>query len=315
MQRETLFDTALRKVKEQRRWKGMVALRAAVDPSDVDQLIAEGDERVINAILSMTGKGGTIRAVDTGAKKFIEKIIRAAVWDKRMYALFGPTGCGKTFCTLAAIEEFQGKAVRVRINEYNRSSRSALLDDIAKALKIQTSAGQWIYGSKIFGRLKEQFENNTTAIILDEAQKMRERTFEMIRDVYDETALSFVLLGSMSFRDQLAKKKIGDEVFGQFLRRIDDRYELPHTTWGDVKLFLGAYGISIDNSEAKQIAKKISKWGDIDTLAKAMRLIAGDVDEGELTWTKVGAGNISDAIDRIIMLMDINTDNNGSESK
>jgi hypothetical protein len=68
---------------------------------------------------------------------------------------------------------------------------------------------------------------------------------------------------------------------------------------GDVKLFLAAYGVEIETSEAKQIAKRIGSYGDIDTLARAMRVIAGNVEGGELTWRKVGAGQIISAIDRI----------------
>ncbi len=306
MKTETLFDSEIRKVRKLQGWRSMVALRAAVNPSELEKLIEARDERVMSAVLSMTGKGGAIRAVDISSKRFIEKILRAAAWDKRMYAVFGPTGCGKTFAIKSAIEQLADEVAYVRVNEYNRSNRGALMSDIAKALKIQITAASWIRGSKIYGRLKEQFETKSRVVILDETQKIKDHTFEMVRDLYDETQLSLVLVGSMSFQEQLKTKKIGDEIFGQFLRRIDDRYELPHASANDVKLFLIAYGIQIDNAEAKSIAKKISTWGDIDTLSKAMRFIAGDITEGELTWTKVGAGNIIDAVERVIMLMDIN---------
>ncbi|KAB2967542.1 ATP-binding protein [Zoogloea sp.] len=319
MVKENLFEQSLRKVRQQPKWKPIVALRAAVEPSEVEELISKGDERVVNAVLSMTGRGGSIRAVDISSKKFIEKILRAAAWDKRMYAVFGPTGVGKTFAINSVVPNIEGTKVSyVRVNEYNKGNKIALLQQIYRGFgfnSVESLKGfRSLHGNPYFHKLRERFETENAVIIIDEAQKLRDNSFEMLRDLYDETKVSLVIIGSTAFAEKLATKKIGDEVFGQMLRRFDDRYELPHATAVDVKLFLAAYGITIDAAEAKQIARKISTWGDIDTLAKAMRFIAGDVEDGELTWTKVGAGNIIDAVERVIMLMDIKADN-GSEDK
>ena len=319
MVKENLFEQSLRKVRQQPRWKPLVALRAAVEPSEVETLIDKRDERIINAVLSMTGHGGTIRAVDISSKKFIEKILRAAAWDKRMYAVFGPTGVGKTFAINSVIPMIDAKISYVRVNEYNKGNKLALLQQIARNfgfIGFESVRGfRAMHGNPYFYKIKEKFDNENGVIVIDEAQKLRDNSFEMLRDIYDETKVSLVIIGSTAFAEKLATKKIGDEVFGQMLRRFDDRYELPHATPTDVKLFLSAYGIVIDATEAKQISKKISSWGDIDTLAKSMRFIAGDVSDGELTWTKVGAGNIIDAIERVIMLRDINTEDNGLETK
>lgn len=312
MKTETMFESELKKVRKLQSWRPMVALRAAVNPSEVDRLIEAKDPRVMNAVLSMTGRGGAIRAVDISSKKFIEKILRAAAWDKRMYAVFGPTGVGKTFAINSVIGTIdETKLSYVRVNEYNKGNKVALLQQIYRGFgfnSIETLKGfRSMHGNPYFHKLRERFDSENAVIIIDEAQKLRDNSFEMLRDLFDETKVSLVIIGSTAFAEKLKTKKIGDEVFGQMLRRFDDRYELPHATPGDVKLFLSAYGIQVDASEAKAIAKKIGSWGDIDTLAKAMRFIAGDISEGELTWTKVGAGNILDAVERVIMLMDVNT--------
>lgn len=320
MKTETMFESELKKVKKTQNWRPMVALRAAVNPSEVEKLIEQKDERVINAVLSMTGKGGAIRAVDISSKKFIEKVIRAAAWDKRMYAVFAPTGVGKTFAIHAVMPTIETKISYVRVNEYNKGNKIALLQAIARNfgfIGFESVKGfRAMHGNPYFYKIKEKFENENGVIIIDEAQKLRDNSFEMLRDIYDETKVSLVIVGSTAFSEKLSVKKITDEVFGQMLRRFDDRYELPHASAADVKLFLSAYGTQVDNGEAKQIAKKIGSWGDIDTLNKAMRFIAGDVTEGELSWSKVGAGNIIDAIERVIMLMDIHTEpTDGSDNK
>jgi DNA transposition AAA+ family ATPase len=320
MKTETMFDSELKKVKRLQSWKPMVALRAAVNPSEVDKLIEQRDLRVINAVLSMTGRGGAIRAVDISSKKFIEKILRAAAWDKRMYAVFGPTGVGKTFAINSVLSSIETKISYVRVNEYNKGNKLALLQQIARNfgfIGFESVKGfRAMHGNPYFYKIKEKFDNENGVIVVDEAQKLRDNSFEMLRDIYDETKVSLVIIGSTAFAERLSVKKITDEIFGQMLRRFDDRYELPHATSADVKLFLSAYGIQVDAGEAKQIAKKIGSWGDIDTLSKAMRFIAGDISDGELTWTKVGAGNIIDAIERVVMLMDINTESSdGSDNK
>ncbi len=316
MQRETIIDKALGKVREQRGWRKQIALRAAVEVADVDTLMTGRDDRIVEAALSLTGLGGSIRAVDTSVKRFIEKIVRAAAWDKRIYAVFGPTGAGKTFTLKAIIPTIEEPVALVRITQHNRNSIGRITQDIHRALHVRVKGSNptsSYIGQNFFAKLMDLAQTRCV-VIIDEAQKLSDNSFELLRDIYDESQASLVLIGSTVFAERLAKKRISDEVFGQFLRRVDDRYELPHATPGDVKLFLNAYGIEIDKTDTRAIARKIGNYGDIDTLARAMRIIAGSVEEGELSWKKVGSGQIIDAIERITMLMTVEEED-GTEAQ
>lgn len=310
MERETIFDTALRRIKLKRAWKKEVAVEAGIDDDAIDKLIEQRDKRIVDAVLTLTDMGGVVRLVPTNVSKFLEKILRAAAWDKRLYAVFGKTGVGKTFTLKAIIPSIAEPVGYVRINESNKGSKLKLTYDIYRSLhysirKAQPSRARAGYIGVAYELLTELIAEKRCAIILDEAQKLSDMSFELLRDIYDETQASIVLIGSTAFSDRIKKKRIGDELFGQFLRRIDDRYQLPPSEPKDVRLFLGAYGVEIDAYESKKIAKEISQYGDIDTLARAMRIIAGNVEDGKLTWRRVGAGQIFEAIERIKMTLEV----------
>lgn len=316
MQKITMFDSALQRVQSQRAWRRQVAVSVGVDPSEVDTLVSQKDERVVNSILALAGMGGNVRVVDTNAKKFIEKIVRAAAWDKRLYALFGKTGIGKTIAIKSAITTIQETVAYVRVNLSNAKSAVKLNYDVYRSLhlavhKREPNRAAYGYVHTAFRLMQDIVEKNRSVIIFDEAQRLSDNGFEVLRDIYDETNASLVVVGSTAFAERMSKKKIGDEIFGQFLRRIDDRYELPTASPGDVRVFLGAYGVEVDKSESRHIAKKIGTYGDIDTLARAMARIAGTVEEGEMTWRKVGAGQIIDAIDSIITVMEAEDESEG----
>ncbi len=318
MERETITERAIRSIKSQRGGRQLIALRAGVDVADVDKLTDERDERVVDAILSLTGNGGKIRAVDTSVKKFIEKIIRAAAWDKRMYGIYGRTGVGKTFAVNSVIEQIEEPIAFVRVNETNKQAKARLLDDIHSSLyrRIKKSAPpSYVTGHTMFQRMMNLVDTQRAVIILDEAQRLSEGSFELLRDVYDMTQVSIVLIGSIVFEGRIGTNKIDDEIFGQSLRRMDSRYELPHATPNDVILFLGAYGIEIDKPEAKQIAKRIGEFGDIDTLARAMRIISGSVEGGELSWRKVGSGQIIEAIERVRTITKVKDNDDDASNK
>lgn len=314
MQKLTMFDSAFQRVSAQRGWRRQVAVSVGIDPAEVDTMVTQKDERVVESILALAGMGGRVRVVDTNAKKFIEKVIRAAAWDKRLYALFGKTGIGKTLAIKTSLTQITEPAAYVRSNASNCKSAAKLTFDIYRSLHVaihkrtpaRTRAG---YIGVAFELLQDLAEKGRSVIIIDEAQRLSDNAFEVLRDVYDETNVSLVLVGSTAFAERMSKKKIGDEIFGQFLRRIDDRYELPNASPGDVRAFLSAYGVEVDKPESRVIARKIGAYGDIDTLARSMARIAGTVEEGEMTWRKVGAGQIIDAIESIVTVMEAEDEN------
>ncbi|GEM_PF-3476391 len=318
MERETMVDIALKEVWKMRGGKKLIAVRAGVDVSDVEQLIKANDERVVDAILSLTKMGGKIRTVDTECKKFTMKIIRSALWDRRLYAIFGPTGVGKTTSIEAAIGELNDPSIAyVRINAFNRNNKFELIRQITLGLNLGNPESSPAYkrraGYAIFSKLTEQYTKRRGVVVIDEAQKLAEETYSVLRDCYDETALSFCYFGSPDFRRTLEARRLDTHPLGEFIGRFDDRYDLPHSSPKDVKLFLEAYSIEVDTRESKAIAQKISEWRDIGTLNNAMKIIVGDVHNGEMSWRKVGAGQILDAIERVRTMMKPDEDEEGDE--
>lgn len=310
MVRESVIERAVKIVRSQRDYRRTVALRAGVDSREVETLIDDRNQQVVNAVLSMAGLGGRIRVVDTQAKKFIEKIIRIAAWDQRFYILWGPTGAGKTFVTKNTIDalrpQIQDPITYVRITEFNKGNIRYFLRDAAFGFKLQDDKDLRWKGYVAYSRLVENFAERRGVVVIDEAHRMKDNLFDGIRDIMDQTKLSIVMLGTTELTSRLDK---------QFLGRLDDKYEIPDATPGDVKIFLQAYGVEVEPSESKAIAKKITKLRSIDTLNKAMRVIAGSVSEGEFTWKNVGGGQVIEAIERVMMTMKVNEETNGTENK
>lgn len=320
MTRETMVERSIKLVRNMRDYKRFISLRAAVDTRDVEKLIENKDERVINAILTMTGNGGSIRIVDTSPKKFIEKIIIAAAWDQRFYTVFGPPGIGKTITADYSVDQIKLKTADpigvVRVSEFNKSNLRYFFRDIAHCIKIDKQGNnngdndmRW-RGYITYSKLKETFSKRRGVIIIDEAHRLKENIFDGIRDLMDETQLSFVILGASEFSDRLDV---------QFLSRVGDRgdrYDIPAATPNDVRIFTEAYGIEIDSDESKVIAKRIRNRGSIRTLSAALKVISKMIREEDFSWRGVGGGQILDAITRVMTTMKVNEEtNNASDNK
>lgn len=313
MIRESLVERAIKIVRAMRDYKRIVALRAAVDPRDVDKLIDARDPNVIAAVTAMAGFSKKIRIVDTSPKKFIEKVITAAAWDQRFYTVFGPPGVGKSITADYSVDSLRGKHTEpigcVRVTEMNKSNLRYFFRDLAHCMNVKDISGKkesdlrW-RGYITYSNLKEKFSTSRGILVIDEAHRLRDNMFDGIRDLMDETQLSIVMLGTTEFSDRLDK---------QFLRRLDDRYIIPEATANDVRIFCEAYGVEVEAEESKTIARKIKNYGSIGTLDAAFRIISKLVNKDEFTWRDVGAGQILQAIERAMTEMKVRDDQSDVE--
>ncbi|TAK59406.1 MAG: AAA family ATPase [Bacteroidetes bacterium] len=305
---QTMLEKALAKLREKEGWRKLLALNRAVNPKLIDALIRERDETTISIIYQMAGMGGKMLLANTNVKRMIQAATEGAAKSKRLYFMSGPTGCGKSYAAAAVIEDLKANYTigYLRITEMNYHSKTALLNEIAKAFPSLNLASSYkTYGYGVYRKLHAQFEQSHGCIVIDEAQKLSMKALELLRDLYDETDLSFVFMASYEFYSRMNVERLDTSVFGQFLRRSDDKYELVHATPDDVREFVSMYGIMLERKEARRISELIGKHGDIDTLSRAFRKIASLHEEGELEWNKVGAGDIEDAIRRVITIQKV----------
>ncbi len=303
----TLFDRALSKVKEKTHWRKLLAVSRGVNPSKIDELIASRDGALMAIIYQMAGMSGKNLLANTNVKRMINIVVETAAKSKRLYFMTGPTGCGKSFAAEAIVSDLLEGGYHVgyiRMTEANGRYRLGLWNDVANAFPTfhEMLAFHKRDNQIVYRKLVEHFNTRHAVLILDEAQKLGEKNLEALRDLYDQADISLVFMASSTFYERMKVDRLDRSDFGQFLRRADDKYLLVHAQPSDVKEFVSLYGIKLETKETKRIAELIGKHGDIDTLSRAFRLIATLHEVGELEWRHVGAGDIEDAIHRIIIV-------------
>ncbi len=311
----TLFEKALERLREKfTAWKKTLAVEAGVELEDVDAMLANRNERVISALYRLTGYGGKALLANTSVKKMISVVIESGAKSKRLFFVVAFTGAGKTYTSQAVVQNLSDEysVGYVRVTEMNGRSRLSLWNDIARAFpQMHVFRDGDRIGSLVYTRVRDMFKNTHGVIVIDEAQKLSDKNLESLRDLFDTTDVSLVFMASSQFYERMSVERLDNNDFGQFLRRADDKYILAHATPGDVKAYLSLYGVSLEDGEYKIISKMVSKHGDIDTLARSIRRIASLHDEGKLKWSKVKAGDIFDAINRVMQVQRI--DNNSLE--
>jgi hypothetical protein len=263
----------------------------------------EKDPSVIDAVLNEAGVGRPRRIIDTNAKIQVQSALEAASWDKRMYWLFGPPGCGKTYCATEIIRGLPGKAKYLRIDQFNRRAPNSLIHDIhgvlaGVAIDGKKSTNLALSARSSLHQIEDKFRQNRLVLVLDEVQQLVYRCLELIRDLFDKTQLSIVMIGSNAFDDMKSYELVHPSAKEQFARRIDDVYDLPHASVRDVILFLEAFGIKLEEIDYEEITRLISGHGDIDTLNRAVGTLLMGLDSEVPDPKKIGGADIIDAIRR-----------------
>jgi len=301
-----LYKEALSEIKRNSKLKSLIAIRTGVDPESVEKIISgeiEADENFQNVVVDLVNQVRSAEKVaNTQVKRFLELIIKLASDDKRFYAVFGPVGCGKTFVLRNVGISFMSKVglmvIYYRVPEVSSGKVTSLLSDIYR----NVGSRRVVTGYFMYQEIKERLLGVRSVLLIDEAQRLSEKQFEVIRDLWDEIdGLSIIMVGSFAFAEKIRRKELDSrDAMSQFLRRIDQKYILPGCSWQDVREILGLYGISYTRSDYVRIADAVRSWGDIDTLVKAINVLGAKVEKGEIrSWRSVKVGVLLKAIDMI----------------
>lgn len=305
MKTRSVIDTAVEHVKSNQDYKAIIAREAHVDPGDVDRLIDESDPRVEDAILSRAGISRPQPLAGTSTKYMVETFLSAAVGDKRFYWCFGPPGCGKTYCTTEIIKAFDEPVAVLRASQSCKRGIREFYADVYQTLSSIYEVGDRSLKTNLqahaYSKIIRSLHRNTPGVlVVDEAQVLSVPHYEFIREIFDETDLSIVMIGSTAFEDLNSVQKMSPQSRWQFLRRINSVYWMKPANGPDVKAVLDSYSIpQFKDIDYERIVGLIKDKGDIDTLCKAIGVVANGFDSDQTSWKKVGADIIVDAIESL----------------
>ncbi len=304
MNPETLFERGLKTIQAYRNYQSKLSVMTGIDIDDIPNAIEERDERVIHAVLQESGirkEPGVV--FETSAKKAISTFMAHATWERRWIILEGPAGCGKSFTAAISVGNIKSMpAAYVRVNGFTHNSPAALLLDVIKGFDIRGVKTGYVFrgytGSILYKRLQEEFKSRRGLLVLDEAQELSPRNIKFLKDLWDETELSIVLLGA-SLDEAISPDTLGKSLYNQIYRRIKgENYPISAILPGDVKLILTHYRIKVGDRDAGIVAARLQKLGDVGTLMDALQKFARTKTKGK--WSDVGADEIMESIDEVM---------------
>lgn len=136
--------------------------------------------------------------------------IRYAVRNERMAAIVAPSGSGKGMVIRFLTDELNGYV----INCDRKMTGTQLLHRIAVACGV---TNRRCPAGELMRRVVQSLAGRQIVFFLDEAQTLPAETAGIIRSIYDQTGVIFIMLGSYAILDLIDDRK--DSGGGQFWRR------------------------------------------------------------------------------------------------
>lgn len=153
---------------------------------------------------------------------YVENSITKRIWgalkiahiNQKMVAVVGPAGCGKT----TTAEEYMQRDNTVIYERMDNVTKTAyLLHRIGKAVGVNLNARN---NAILFQRIIAKLDGSQRLLIIDEAQKLEIKEFEVLRDIYDQGRygrIGIVLMGHENIYDRMFGNK--SDLYAQMLSR------------------------------------------------------------------------------------------------
>ncbi len=184
--------------------------------------------RKLNNWLEQHGRQRSVKLgdkfVDTKIATDMLAIARLVRENSTMGICYGPTGIGKTRCSLAISDKYSG-SIYLRIKRGDQHAKG-LIHAIAGFLGLRAtgSSKQDKHMRTELERVIDTLHESDRLLILDEAHKLRDEAIEVLRDIHDSTNIPILLVATRDLHDRIEKN--ADPDHGQLYSRIDISFPL-----------------------------------------------------------------------------------------
>lgn len=160
--------------------------------------------------------------VPTSVARKITNICARLATRSDMAVAYGPAGIGKSKTAEKLIADMPD-AVLVRVNRLNRTP-ARLLASVARALTRRRNVGALRYEAVVDRLRKPDSVKARAILIIDEAHKLKPEAMELVRDIFDDSKCSVLLLGTVDVKRMVASDS--DPEYGQMASRVGLRVNL-----------------------------------------------------------------------------------------
>jgi DNA transposition AAA+ family ATPase len=215
--------------------------------------------------------------IQTKQYKQFAEFCRACYRDKYMGLCYGPAGVGKTesarhYTKWYAVEkfchsfpEFPMKSLHsiVYTPSLLETPRGLITDFEEVKRKFNWLKEKWIYGKEIPWEARIKNENFVKLVIIDEAERLKPQSFEIIREIYDQGEINFIFIGMPGIERIL-------ERFAQLYSRIGFVHQFKNLGKSEVEFIIDKH---FDKLEVKLNTEDFS---DQEALAAIVRITDGN---------------------------------------
>lgn len=230
----------------------------------------------------------TLGTIQTPTFKRLRELIMQAYDEKDIIVIGGRSGYGKTFASkqIALTEPFV-YYVSARVSQGGKD----LLTKICKRIGI--GIGQERTVSRLQDKIIEFFKHHSGLIIIDEADKLDNRVWDNLREIYDEVqTIGLVFIGEEQIQTKLILPDHRGNRLTRMISRTEDVIEIDEITKTDVREYLEQNGIVMwkndktRNAWLKVLTEKAQEFGGFRHLNKIIKRIANREAAGQLDATK-----------------------------
>ncbi len=170
---------------------------------------------------------------------YINHIIRKAVEQVSLSVITGNAGFGKT----TAIKRFiKNRPEAIFIKANNQYTSKDFLEILCNELNIKIESR----GSEMFRSVISTLSKTNKFIVIDEAEWLKDKTLDMIRNIWEESQTPIILAGTLHLKQNLKGTK-GELDYVD--SRIRGRYTLESLSDEDIVKVCSYYSVSKDGIE------------------------------------------------------------------
>ncbi len=242
-QRADIIQRCLRFVEETDYTQNAIARELGISSTTISEILRDrwkgktGDKHLarIHNWLELTAHRDTIvrskQWVETSVASEVLLVAHTVAETCMIGVVYGPARIGKTL-TLQAIVDDQryGSPVLIRVHE-------AILRPLPLCRTLCETFELSTYGTfdAVFRRLIKRLVGTKRMLIFDEAERLKYKALETIRDLHDESGCPVLLAGKPKLYERLGFRTIGDfsEVTDQLAGRVVIKRDLTERTRGE----------------------------------------------------------------------------------
>lgn len=240
-------------LKEQNQTQSWLAINLSVSNAQISTFLAEkytGDvqklelklKNFIENFIANDDKSQELEFfLENDNTRHVEYIMKKALKEVRLSAITGTAGYGKT----TAIKKFiahRPEAIFIKAN--NLMKIKDFLELLCNELNIQIATT----GMAMFKSVVSTLSRTNKFIVIDEAEWLKDKTLDMVRNIWEESNTPIILCGTLHLKQNL--KGINNEL-DYVDSRIRGRYTLESLSDDDIKSLCNYF--NVDKDGVKQV--------------------------------------------------------------